>query len=83
MRFTVGSRQKAYDLAGRVDTSDGVELSWQNDENVGLEEMEDRLRVIVIYGDREFMHDHRLSPHVRLSFPLAENDISDSSSQIE
>ena len=55
MRFTVGSRQKAYDLAGRVDTSDGVELSWQNDENVGLEEMEDRLRVIVIYGDREFM----------------------------
>ena len=55
MRFTVGSRQKAYDLAGGVDTSDGVELSWQNDENVGLEEMEDRLRVIVIYGDREFM----------------------------
>lgn len=54
IRFSAGRRACAYRLTGEADVENRVILRWQNNENLELAEKEDRLKVIVIYGNREF-----------------------------
>ena len=55
IHFAVGKRQCVYDLEGEIDQEGQVVLHWNGDSDEEGPEMDDRLRVIVIYGDREFV----------------------------
>ena len=55
MHFSAGTRQSVYDLEGRMDQEGRVELYWNNGMGKVCAEMDDRLGVIVIYGNREFV----------------------------
>ncbi len=55
IHFTAGKRQCVYDLVGKMDEEGQVVLCWDGDSGEEEPEMDDRLGVIVIYGNREFM----------------------------
>lgn len=55
IHFSAGRRSCVYHLTGEVDEENRVVLRWMNDRNTELVEMNDRLMVVVIYGNREFV----------------------------
>lgn len=54
LHFSVGKRQQAYKLQGRMDEQGVVTLIWENDEDVYNFEVTDRLNVVVLYSNRSF-----------------------------
>lgn len=55
IHFSAGKRSCVYHLTGEVDGENRVVLRWTNDRNTELVEVNDRLMVVVIYGNREFV----------------------------
>lgn len=54
IHFAAGKRQEMYNLTGEVDERDEVTLRWENSPRANCTEREDRLMVVVLYGDRAF-----------------------------
>ena len=54
LHFSIGERQRAYNLQGRMDEQGMVTLEWENDEGVYDFGAADRLNVIVLYSNRSF-----------------------------
>lgn len=54
LHFSVGKRQQAYNLLGRMDDQGMVTLSWENNEKIYDFEATDRLKVVVLHSNRSF-----------------------------
>ncbi len=52
--FSVGKRQQAYNLVGRMDDQGMVTLEWENDEKVCNSELADRLNIVALHSKRSF-----------------------------